>query len=127
MLVAKSDLSLSLNSFKIAPESNPLEEMGSIEDLAAEMCTVSLALDSHRMYIIVIDAPPAEYEVEARNLASSDSIGLEIINAVREWHHRHSGNRKKGSNSGHVLCADGSAVGGQGKGGSRGNTKGGRR
>ena len=106
MLVAKSDLSLSLNSFKIAPESNPLEEMGSIEDLAAEMCTVSLALDSHRMYIIVIDAPPAEYEVEAWNLASCDTIGREeIIKAVRERHHRVSGNRKKGSSSRHALYA----------------------
>ena len=32
---AKSDLSRRLNSFNIAPGSNPLEEMGRIEDLAA--------------------------------------------------------------------------------------------
>ena len=36
-LVAKSDLSLSLNSFQIAPKSNLIEEMGIIEDIAAEM------------------------------------------------------------------------------------------
>ena len=32
---AKSDLSRRLRSFKIAPRSNPLEEMGTIEHLAA--------------------------------------------------------------------------------------------
>ena len=72
---AKSDLSRRLNSFKIAPGSNPLEEMGRIEDLAAEMSTAGLTLDDHMLYTIFIDALPAEYEVEARNLASRDSIG----------------------------------------------------
>ena len=33
----KSDISRRLNSFKIAPGSNPLQEMGKIEDLAADM------------------------------------------------------------------------------------------
>ena len=77
------------SSFKIAPGSNPLEEMGRIEDLAAEMRTAGLTLDVHMLYTIFIDALPAEYEVEARNLASRDSIGRDyIIKAVRERHHR---------------------------------------
>ena len=76
---AKSDLSRRLNSFKIAPGSNPLEEMGRIEDLAAEMRTAGLTLDDHMLYTIFIDALPAEYEVEARNLASRDSIGRDDI------------------------------------------------
>ena len=86
---AKSDISRRLNSFKIAPGSNPLEEMGRIEDLAGEMRTAGLALDDHMLYYtIFIDALPAEYEVEARNLASRDSIGRDdIIKAVRERHH----------------------------------------
>ena len=85
---AKSDISRRLNSFKIAPGSNPLEEMGRIEDLAAEMRTSGLTLDDHMLYTIFIDALPAEYEVEARNLASRDIIGRDdIIKAVRERHH----------------------------------------
>ena len=44
---ARSDLSRRLNSFKIAPGSNPLEEMGRIEDLAAEMRTAGMTLDDH--------------------------------------------------------------------------------
>ena len=65
---------------------------------------------------------------EARNLAPRDSIGREkIIKAVRERHHRLSGNSKNGSNSGHALYAGDGAGGGHGKGGDRGNGKGGRR
>ena len=74
---AKSDLSRRLISFKIAPGSNPLEEVVRIEDLAAEMRTAGLTLDDYMLYTIFIDALPAEYEVEARNLVSRDSIGLD--------------------------------------------------
>ena len=63
----KPDLSRHLNSCKIAPGSNPLEDMGRIEDLAAEMCTAGLTLDDHMLYTIFIDALPTKYEVEARN------------------------------------------------------------
>ena len=74
--------------FNIEPGSNLLEEMGGIEDLAAEMRTARLTLDDHMLYIIFINVLPAEYEVEARSLASGDSIGRdEIIKAVRERHH----------------------------------------
>ena len=63
--------------------------MGRIEDLAAEMHTAGMTLDDHMLYTIFIDALPAEYEVEAKNLASRDSIGRDdIIKAVRERHHR---------------------------------------
>ena len=139
MTGAKCDLSRRLNSFKIAPGSNPLEEMGRIEDLAAEMRTAGMTLDDHMLYTIFIDALPAEYEVEARNLASRDSIGRDdIIKAVRERHYRLSGNRKKGSNAGyagHAMFAGGGdgghrkgAGGGtHGEGGGRGKGKGGRR
>ena len=41
---AEFDLFRRLNSFKIAPGSIPLEEMGRIEDLAAEMRTAGMAL-----------------------------------------------------------------------------------
>ena len=139
---AKSDLSRRLNSFKIAPGSNPLQEMGRIEELAADMRTAGLTLDDHLLYNIFIDALPAEYEVEARNLAPRDSIGRDdIIKAVRERHHQLSGNRKKGSNAGHAGHAmfaggGGSGGGGRGKGGGggghgksggRGKRKGGQR
>ena len=131
---AKSDLSRRLDSFKIAPGSNPLEKMSRIEDLAAGM-----TLDDHMLWTIFIDALPAEYEVEARNLASRDSIGRDdIIKAVRERHHRRSGSRKKGSNvghAGHAMFAGGGGFGrrkeaGGGahrKGGDRGKGNGGRR
>ncbi|MUG03827.1 hypothetical protein ECC01_23030 [Bacillus tequilensis] len=73
----------------MAPGSTPLEAIDRIEDLAAEMRTAGMSLDDHMLYTIFIDAPPAEYEVEARNLASRDSIGRDdIIKAVRERHHR---------------------------------------
>ena len=50
-----------------------------------------------------------------------------IIEAVRDRRHRLSGNRKKGSNSGHALHPGDGAGGGHGKGGSHGNGKGGLR
>ena len=109
--------------------------MGRIEDLAAEMHTAGMALDDHMLHTIFVDALPAEYEVEARNLASHDSIGRDdIIKAVRERHHQLSGSRKKGSNAGHAghaMFAGGGGgdrrkgVGGgaHGKGGGRGKGK----
>ena len=107
---------------KITPGSNPLEEVGRIADLAAEMRTAGLALDIHRLYAIFIDALPVECKVETRNLASRDSIGRkEIIKTVRERHHRFSGSRKQGSNSGHAPYAGERAGGGHGKGGGHGN------
>ena len=135
---AKSD-SRSLKSFNIAPGCNPLEEMGRIEDRAAEMRTVGMTPDDHMLCTIFISTLPAEYEVEARNLASRDSIGGDdIIKAVRERHHRRSGSRQKGSNAGHAgyaMFAGGgdsghrNGTGGvaHGKGGGRGKGKGGRR
>ena len=80
------------------------------------------------LYTIFINALPAEYEVEARNLASSDTIGRDdITKSVRERHHRLSGNRKKGSNAGHVghamFTGGGGGGGGHGKGGGRSKGK----
>ena len=130
---AKSDLSRRLNSLKIAPGSNPLEEMGRIEDIAAEIRTAGLTLGDYMLYTIFIDVSPAEYEVEPRNLASRDNIGCDdIIKEVREQHHQLSGNRKKGSNAGHaghamfaVAAAAGGGCRGKGGGGD-GRGKGGR-
>ena len=139
MTGAKSDLSSRLNRFMMAPGSNPREEMGSIEDLAAEMCTAGTALDDRMLHTIFIDALVAEYEVEERNLASRDSIGRDdIIKAVRERHSRLSGSRRKGLNAGHAGHAmfaggddgghkKGSGGGVHGKGGSHGKGKDGRR
>ena len=100
------------------PGSNPPEEMGRIDYLAAEMRTPGLTHDDHMLYTVSIDALPAEYDVEARNLASRDSIGRDdIIKAVRERHHRRSGNRKKRSNAGHgTLTGGGGGDGGDGRG-----------
>ena len=65
---------------------------------------------------------PAEYEVESRNPVSLASIGREDINkAMKTRHHQLSGNKKKGSNSGHALYAADRAGGGHEKGRSRGN------
>ena len=124
---------------KIGPGSNPLEEMGRVEDLTTEMRTAGMTLDDHMLYTNFIDALPAEYEVEERNLASHYGIGRDdIIKAVRERHHRLSGSRKKGSNAGHAGHAvfargddggrrKGAGGGVHGKGGGRGKGKGGRR
>ena len=94
------------------------------------------------LYTIFMDALPAEYEVEARrNLASRNSIGRDnIVKAVRKRPRQLSGNRTKGSNSGHADYAmfaggggdgggRGKGVGGgaHGKGGGRSKGKGGRR
>ena len=88
------------------------------------MRTAVLTLDDHMLYTIFIDALPAEYEWEARNLASCDSIDRDdIIKAVRERHHRLSGNRKKGSNAGYAGHAMFVVVGGGGGGGGRGTEK----
>ena len=104
--------------------------MGRIEDLAAEMRTAGLTVDDHMLCTIFIDAFPAEYEVEARNLTSRDSIGRDdIIKAVRERHHRRSGNRKKGSSAGHAahaMYAGGGGGGGRGKSENSGKGKGGK-
>ena len=87
------------------------------------MCTAGLILDDHTLYKFFIDALPAECEVEARNLASRDSIGRDyIIKAVRKRHHRYSVNRKKGPNAGHAGHAmfAGGGGGGRRKGGGGG-------
>ena len=68
-----SDLSRRMNSFKIAPASNPLAEMGRVEDF------IGMKLDDHMLVTIFIDALPTEYDTEAGNLASRDSIGGENI------------------------------------------------
>ena len=98
-----------------------------------------MTLDGHMPYTIFNDALPAEYEVEARNFASRDSIGRDdITKAVRERHHRLSGSRKKGFNAGHAAHAmftgggdgghrKGAGGGAHGKGGGRGKGRGGRR
>ena len=49
------------NSFKIASCSNPLEEMGRIEYLAAETRSAGITLYDHILYTIFIIAPPAKY------------------------------------------------------------------
>ena len=80
--------------------------MRRIEDLAAEMRIAGLTLDDHMLYTIFIDALPAEYEVKARNLTRRDGIGRDdIIKAVRERHHRRSGNRNKRSNAGVAMLS----------------------
>ena len=113
--------------------------MGGIEDFATEMRTAGITLDDHMLYTIFIDALPTEYEVEARNLASRDSIGRhDIMKVIRERHHRLSGSRKKGFNAGlagHAMFAGGgddghrkrASGGAHGKGGGRGKGKGGHR
>ena len=89
--------------------------MDRIYYLAAEMRTAGMTISDHMLYTIFIDARPAEYEVEARNLASRDSIGRDdIIRAVREQHHRLFESRKNESNVGHAshaVFAGGSAGG----------------
>ena len=57
---AESDLSRRLNRFNIAPGSKPPDEMGRIEDHAAEMRTAGMTVDDHMLYTIFIDALPAE-------------------------------------------------------------------
>ena len=93
--------------------------MGRIEDLAAEMRRAGLTLNDHMLSTIFIDALPAEYEVETKNLTSRDGIGRDdITKTVRQWHHR---NRKKGSNAGHAGHA--MFTGGGGGGGGRGKRR----
>ena len=101
------------------------------------MPTAGMTLDEHMLYTIFVNALPVEYEVEARNLESRDSIGRDdIIKAARERHHRLSGRRKKWSNAGHAghaMFAGGggggrrikAGGGAHGKGGGRGKGKGG--
>ena len=85
MAGVKSDLSRRLNRYRGTPGSDLLEQMSGIEDLAAKMRTPDLGLDNYMLYTIFIAGLIAEYEVEARNLASHDSISREeVITAVRE-------------------------------------------
>ena len=85
MAGVKSDLSRRLNRYRGTPGSDLLEQMSGIEDLAAKMRTADLGLDNYMLYTIFIAGLIAECEVEARNLASHDSIGREeVITAVRE-------------------------------------------
>ena len=105
--------------------------MGWIEDLAAEMPTAGLTLDNHMLYTIFIDVLLAEYEVEAGNLASGDSIDRdEIINGVEERHRRLSGNKKWDPTLAMqaMLCTPAAAVTvAERKGGGNGREKGRRR
>ena len=48
------------------------------------MRTAGKTLDDHMLHTTFIEAPPAEYEVGARNLASCACIGRGDIKAVRE-------------------------------------------
>ena len=50
-----------LRSLEVAPGSNLPEEMGGIEDLAAEIRTAGLSVDDRMLYIIFVDALPAEF------------------------------------------------------------------
>ena len=50
--------------------------MGRVEDLVAEIHTEGLTLDDRMLYTIFIDALHAEYEVEARHLASLSLIHI---------------------------------------------------
>ena len=97
------------------------------------MRTTGLTLDDHMIYSLFSFALPAEYEVEAGNLAPRDSIGRhEITKAVRERHHPLYRNGKSGSNAGHAGQAmyagggGGGDGGGRGKGGGSGRERGGR-
>ena len=72
-----------LNNVRITHGSNPLQEMGGIEDRAADTLSAGTTLDDHMLYTIFIDALPPEYEVEARNLVPRDSRD-DIIKAVRD-------------------------------------------
>ena len=103
----------------------PLEEVGSIVDLTAEMRSAGLASNDHMLHTISINALPAVYEVEGRHLALRDIIGREEISSVvRGWSHRRSRNGKKGFHAyhaGHAMCAsDGGGGGGRGKRGGHG-------
>ena len=81
--------------------------MGRIEDFAAKKRPAGLSLDDHMLYTMSIDPLPTEYEVEAWNLASRDSIGHDnIFKTVRERHHRFPENKKKGSNVSHAGGGD---------------------
>ena len=72
---------------KVAPGSNPLEEMDRVEYLGAEMRTAELVRDDHMLHIISIDTLPAKYEVGASKLAARDStVRDDTIKAVRERH-----------------------------------------
>ena len=51
----KYNLSGRLNSFELAPGRNPLEEMGRVGDLAAEMRTAGLTVDDHMLYTTLIN------------------------------------------------------------------------
>lgn len=73
---------------------------------------------------VLFDALPAEYEVEARNLASCDSIGRkESIKDVKGRPRRRFRNGNKESNAayvGHAVYARNSHGSGRGKGGDSG-------
>ena len=80
---ATSDLSRSLDSFRIAQGNNPPQVLDKIEDLATKMRSAGMSFDDHMLYSIFIDALLLEYEVEPRNLASRDSIDHDdIVKAV---------------------------------------------
>ena len=69
----------------LSPGIYTVEEMGRIEDVAAEKHAAGLALANHILDKILIDILPRAYEIEARNQASADRIGQEdITKAVRK-------------------------------------------
>lgn len=108
---AKSGRSYRLTGVVIAPVNSLLPEIGGTEDVAADIRTAGLTLDYHNMYTtFIVDALPATYGVEARNMAYRDNSGREEISkTIREQHHRLSGNIINGSNAGQMMYSDGGA------------------
>ena len=74
-----------MHSFIIAADQSPLIALGELEDMAAEMLAISLAVVDPMLYTCFIDALPVEYEVKVQQLAGkTDLTREEIIRTIRE-------------------------------------------
>ena len=73
-----------MHSFKITAGQNPLMASGELEDLAAGMRAIGLAVDDPMLYACFLDALRVANEVEVRQLTAKTDLGREIMRTIRE-------------------------------------------
>ena len=117
-----------MHSFKITAGQNPLMASGELEDLAAGMRAIGLAVDDPMLYACFLDALRVANEVEVRQLTAYDTrtaYGLRLTRAPKS---REDGAPDYGlfGGKGGEHAGRGERNGRDGAGGSRGSGRGGK-
>ena len=125
---ARTECFRKMHSFKITAGQNPLMASGELEDLAAGMRAIGLAVDDPMLYACFLDALRVANEVEVRQLTAYDTrtaYGLRLTRAPKS---REDGAPDYGlfGGKGGEHAGRGERNGRDGAGGSRGSGRGGK-